>query len=68
MSINDELQSCWGMILLLNTKKGVDNSAAAALSRLPPALEFGLLSVVGSLNTDTFLDQVRGDDTLNRIL
>lgn len=68
MSINDELQSCWVMILLLNKKKGVDNSAADALSRLPPVLEFGLLSVVGSLNTDTFLDQVKGDDTLNHIL
>lgn len=35
-------------------KKGLENMAVDALSRLPPVLELGLLSVVNGLNVSVF--------------
>lgn len=41
-----------GCDFTIEYKRGSENSAADALSCLPPAMEFGLLSVVDGLNTE----------------
>lgn len=48
-------------------KRGMENSAADALSRLPPTMELGKLSVVDRLNIAVFREQVYRDETLNGI-
>lgn len=56
-----------GYDLSIEYKRGLENSAADALSRLPAALEFGLLNVIEGINTSIFTHQVCADTTLNEI-
>lgn len=48
-------------------KKGLENSASDAPSRLPTAMELGLLSIVGDLNVAGFKKQVEEEEELNEI-
>lgn len=55
------------MTSALNYKKGVKNTATNALTRLPAALELGVLSVVTDLNTEVFVEQIDIDEELKAI-
>ena len=48
-------------------KKGLENRAADALSRMPEKCELGMLSVVAGINTAVFTQQVKEDDKLMEI-
>lgn len=48
-------------------KRGLDNKVDDALSRLPPAMEFRLLSIVEGLNIAQFEAQIEGNTTLKAI-
>lgn len=48
-------------------KPGVENKVADALSRLPNALEFAVVSVIGRLNTRLIIDQQKYEVKLNSI-
>lgn len=56
-----------GYNFAIEYKEGSENSAADAPSRLPPAMEFGLLSTIGGINTAVFTEQIKGDEVLNGI-
>lgn len=45
-------------------KKGTENTAADALSRLPAALELGVLNIVNDMNIRVFVEQVDTDAEL----
>lgn len=48
-------------------KKGFDNTAVDALSRLPATMELGVLSLVNDVNTNIFVEQVTNDEELRTI-
>lgn len=48
-------------------KRGLDNTAADALSRLAPAMEFGMLSLVTGMNPAVFDTQIQENSELHRL-
>lgn len=48
-------------------KRGMENTTKDALSRLPPEMELGLLSIMEGLITAIFRDQIEADEELNGI-
>ncbi|KAA0039075.1 putative retroelement pol polyprotein [Cucumis melo var. makuwa] len=56
-----------GYNFVIEYKKGLENKATDALSRLPLAFELSLLSVMDGLNFSFFIDQVTENESLNII-
>ena len=56
-----------GYDFVIEYKKGLENTAANALSRLPTSVEFSALSFVNSINPAIFTSQVEQDNHLRTI-